>query len=226
MRSFATIFLVALALLTASESVVAQPQLPSTIYGSASGDGRPLADGSPVRGFIDGLDCTQPGGRSGTVMEGQTSAYVITVMHETQRAGCGKDGKSITFTVNGQPVPQTIEWRIGIQRLDLNFGQGAPIALPTPTTAPAGVSTSSGTPSAAAGTASVATPARPPGAPPTEDVHLGKTPKPPGGSPKSEESGAPVAALLLAGLALVALGGAVVGYLLSRKARNDAGDLP
>ncbi len=108
--------------LSAANAALAQPQLPASVYGSASIDGRPVPDGTQVRGLIDGNDCTQASG-TGTVTDGGASGYSITVMHETQRPGCGKEGKTITFTVDGRSAPQTAEWKIGIQQLNLNIGR-------------------------------------------------------------------------------------------------------
>lgn len=215
------LILVAAVLSTPIGSALAQPQLPSTVYGSASIDGKPVPDGTQVRGYIDGNDCTQPSGLTGTVTDGGASGYVINVMHETQRPGCGKDGKTITFTIDGRPVSQSVEWKIGIQRIDLNIGRGQPIALPTQTPVTATSSTAVPT---AAGTAS----ARPTGPLPTDDVQFGKTPKPPGstGPTDPEDSGAPVAAILLVGLAIIAAGGGVAGYFLSRRTRHEPLDPP
>ena len=216
MRSTFLVVLAATLLITGVRTALAQPQLPSTIYGSASIDGKPVRDGTQVRGYIDGNDCTQPSGLSGTVTDGGASGYVINVMHETQRAGCGKDGKTITFTVDGRPALQSTEWKIGIQRLDINIGQGQPIALPTLTPVPAAPSLLTQTPAASA---SASTVGQPSGPAPTGDGHFGKTPRPPGSSPvtNSEDSSAPVAVILLGALTLIAVVGGVAGYLLSRR---------
>ena len=223
MRLTPVLLFVATAFLSSFGSAAAQPQLPSTVYGSASIDGKPVPDGTQVRGYIDGNDCTQPSGLTGTVTDGAASGYVINVMHETQRPGCGKEGKTITFTVAGRAAEQSAEWKVGIQRIDLNIGQGQPIALPTLTPVPAGASTvAPATSVPASGSAA----AQPTGPVPTDDVHFGKTPKPPGAQPPpaTDDSGAPVAAILLVGLALIAGGGGVAGYLLSRRNRGDSGD--
>lgn len=217
------VVLIAVALTGWAGNAAAQPQLPSTVYGSASIDGRPVPDGTQVRGYIDGNDCTQPSGLTGTVTDGGASGYVINVMHESQRAGCGKDGKTITFTVDGRPAPLSIAWKIGIQRLDLNIGQGQPIALPTLTPVPAGSATIVSTAPAAVSTA-----ARPTGPLPTDDVQFDKPKIGPGGPPvaKSQDSDAPVAAILLLFVALIAVAGGVAGYLLSRRRSSETSDSP
>ena len=203
--------LAGLALLAGAGSALAQPQLPSTIYGSASVDGSSVPDGTQVRGLIDGNDCTQPSG-TGTVTDGGASAYVISVMHETQRAGCGKEGKTVTFTINGRIAPQTADWKVGIQQVNLNIGQGQPVALPTFTPGPTGGTASVPTPAASGPTAP-----QPSGPLPTDDVHF-STPKAPGTQPaRQDDSGAPVAAILLGALAGIALAGGIAGYLFSRR---------
>ncbi|MEO9256207.1 MAG: hypothetical protein ABI305_11730, partial [Tepidiformaceae bacterium] len=115
-------------------AAAAQPSIPATFYGSASIDGQSVPDGTEVRGFVDGKDCTQPapGGNRGTVRDGDASAYVITVVHDSQIEGCGKDGKTITFKVGDRDAAQTAPWKVGPLHLDLNAGSGQPIALPTP----------------------------------------------------------------------------------------------
>lgn len=225
MRLTLLVLLVSAAVAGATGSARAQPQLPSTIYGSASIDGKPVPDGTQVRGYIDGNDCTQPSGLTGTVTDGSASGFVINVMHETQRAGCGKEGKTITFTIDGRAAPQSAAWKIGIQRVDLNTGQGQPIALPTFTPA-AAVSPTTASTAGAGNTAPASTAARPTGPLPTDDVHFGKTPKPPGARPPTQTGGSggpPVVAFLVVGLALLAAGGGVAGYLLSRR-NHDAGE--
>ena len=63
------VVLTAVALIGRAGNAAAQPQLPSTVYGSASIDGKPVPDGTQVRGYIDGNDCTQAAGLTGTVTD-------------------------------------------------------------------------------------------------------------------------------------------------------------
>lgn len=195
-----------------ASSALAQPQLPSTVYGSASIDGKPVPDGTEVRGYIDGKDCTQASGLRGTVTEGGASAFVINVMHESQRAGCGKEGKTITFSIGGRPAPQVADWKVGIQRFDLNIGSGQ--APPLPAVTP-------GLGQVPAGAATLA-PA-PTGPPPTDDVTFNRTaPRSGPGSPPHQapgDGGAPVGVILLGALGILAASGAAAGFVLSRRAR-------
>jgi hypothetical protein len=119
------------------QRAAAQPQIPSTFFGTVVVDGRPPADGTEVRALIDGKDCTQTGpGFKGTGTDGGVSVYVATVMHESQEPGCGRDGKTITFTVGGRAAVQPGSWKVGAQNINLSVGQGPTVPLPTPTLTP------------------------------------------------------------------------------------------
>lgn len=114
------------------------PQIPATFYGSATIDGKAPPEGSEVRGIINGLDCTQPGA-AGTITAEGVGAYVINVMHESQKPGCGKNGVTVSFTIAGQAAGQTATWAQGPQPLGLNVGTGEvkplPSNVPVPTEA-------------------------------------------------------------------------------------------
>ncbi|MGE5596055.1 MAG: hypothetical protein ACM3S1_08480 [Hyphomicrobiales bacterium] len=218
----------------AALNALAQPQIPATFYGSASIDGQPVPDGTAVRAFIDGKDCTQGGASyKGTVTDGGVSAYTISVMHESQAEGCGRDGKTITFTIGGRDAAQTATWAIGPHRLDLNAGAGEPQPLPTPTPTPTldptraieATATAAATLTPAPSTSPV------PGTPPTDPIELpALTPRPPGGTETvpavtsgSDGGGGTSTALFVLGALLVvaAIGGAG-GYWLSRRGRPPA----
>src|SRR5512144_3014911 len=149
-----------------SANAAAQPQLPSSFFGTASIDGKPPPNGTQVRGLIDGVDCTQ-GDAAGTALDGGVAEYVIHVMHESQKPGCGNDTKTVTFTIGGRPAAQTAKWKVGPQELNLNAGSGAPVALPTATATVPGVPPGAATTAAGA---SATRPAPPGGTPPTDDV--------------------------------------------------------
>ena len=203
-------FVAFVAFVASGGAVTAQPQLPSTVYGSVAIDGQTVPDGTGVRGFIDGVDCTQLAGLRGTVVDGGVSAFVVNVMHESQQPGCGKDGKTVTFTVGGRPAPQVIAWKTGLQRFDLNVGAGLPLPLPSATSGPA---------------IGAATPAAVPTGPlPTDDVTFSRTPAPRPTVPAradevGEGGGRPVVVVLAAGIGLLAAIGAMAGFVLSRRTR-------
>ena len=126
-------------------SANAQPQPPANFFGSVSIDGKPVPDGTEVRGLINGKDCTQPSTRQGTLSDGGVSAYAIAVMHESQEPGCGTPGAAVVFTIGGRRANEGVTWKPGPLRIDLNAGNGTPPPLPTPTPTSANA-----TPSAAA----------------------------------------------------------------------------
>jgi hypothetical protein len=200
--------------------VGAQPQLPSSFFGTASIDGKPAPNGTRVRGYIDGNDCTQ-GDAAGTALDGGVAEYVMHVVHESQKPGCGNETKTVTFTVDGRSAAQTAKWKVGPQELNLNVGSGAPVALPTATATTPGSPPATGTRSSASPGAT--RPTAPRGTPPTDDVTF-ITPKPPGGNgdqppPAANDGGAPVGLFLLLGFLLLAAGGGGIGFAMSRRPR-------
>ncbi len=183
----------------------AQPQVPATVYGSVTVDGRAAPAGTEVRALIGGIDCTQAApGERGTITDGPAAAYVVAVVSESQRPGCGRTGALITFTVGGRPALQSIPWEPGPIRLDLSVGSAAITPLPTPTPAPP-------------------TPTPPSGPPPTDDVTLPGTlvPAPASPSPAPADNGeaSSLAPAVIVALVAVAGGGAVAGILLARRTR-------
>ena len=186
---------------------VAQPQVPATYFGTATINGLNAPDDTPVRAFVNGNDCTQPGA-SGTITDGGVSSYVIVVMHESQREGCGSNGDLVSFRIGDAEAGQTAEWSAGIQELNLNAGEGSPVALPTPT--------ETATISAATATAAALLTPETGGPPPTDDPGVLA---PAIGEPAvlAEESSSSLVAWVAIILGVLAFGGAVGGWALSRK---------
>ncbi len=205
----------------------AQPGIPATFYGSASVDGQPVPDGTPVRGFINGKDCTQPPPpeRPGTMRDGGVSAYVIDVMHESQEPGCAAEGRTVTFTIGGRPANETAMWKAGDQHLDLNAGSGQPLPLPTATTATAGP-----TQAAATATEQAKFTPRAAGTLPTDDVSLGSTPHLPGSTaaeaPRGDSGGPSALSILLVLVLILGVAGAGAGIALSRRSGGNNGQNP
>ena len=214
---------VLLALATVS-AATAQPSLPATFYGSVTIDGQPAPTGTDVRGFIGENDCTQsaPGERP-AVREGEATAYVIAVVHESQRPGCARAGATVTFTIDGEPAAQTAEWQAGPTRVDLSIGPGDIIPLPTATASTDGPPpTSTNLPSE---------PSPIPGTPPTDDITLPGTQTPPpsetpgedgivsaaGSDEDDSSSGSSVLPIVVAVLGIIAVAGAAGGFALSRR---------
>jgi hypothetical protein len=214
--------------LGATASAQLPPQLPATFFGSVSIDGRPPADGTEVRAFIDGVDCTQAPNseRTGSVLVSGVANYVVTVVHETQRPGCGREGRLVNFTIAGRPAGQAATWRTGPQRLDLNTGSGAPVPLPTstPTPLPATATVLAATALPATSTARAAFTPGSPGPIPTDNVDpsrlfaQGSGAATPGtGGSDGSGSGGSILGIVIAVLGGLALIGAGAGAVLSRK---------
>ncbi len=204
----------------------AQPQVPATFFGSATVDGKPPDDGTEVRGFVDGQDCTQVGpGYRGTIKDAGVGAYVINVVHESQKAGCGIEGKTVTFTIGGRTAVQTATWQLGPQRVDLTVGAGTPVPLPTSTPVP------TAGPTEAAATATEIAKATPlsTGPPPTDDVTLPLSSgavRRPQAQASSDSGGVSVLLVVLVVVIVLAAGGAVAGVILSRRAPDSGGRPP
>jgi hypothetical protein len=131
----------------------AQPTPPATFSGSASIDGKPAPNGTAIQAFIGGRDCTQPGA-PGTVLQGGVALYRIEVLAESQLAGCGSEGRVITFTIAGLSANQTATWKAAVQTLELT----ASTATPQPEATPAPITATPATPATPAPTGSVAAP--------------------------------------------------------------------
>ncbi len=205
----------------------AQPQVPSTFYGSAAIGGEPVPDGTEVRGYVAGLDCTQLGpSYRGSMTEGGVSVYIINVMHESQKAGCGTPGKTVTFTVGGRPAAPTAEWKQGPQQVNLNAGSGQapelPTATPTRALAPSEV--------AATATEQAKYTPKPATTLPTDEVVIAAHTRTAAGGVEgqggaddpeaAEGDGLALGYVLLVALGAIVLTGAAIGLALSRRAAN------
>ncbi|MCA9831201.1 MAG: hypothetical protein R3B97_01180 [Dehalococcoidia bacterium] len=107
------------------------PQIPATFFGRVSIEGAPVPPGTQIRAFVDGTDCTQPGG-SGTFDDAGVSRYLVDVMHETQSPGCGRTGAMVAFKIGDQPAGQSAPWNSGPVVLDLFIGPPPRIEPPAP----------------------------------------------------------------------------------------------
>ena len=213
--------LVALTAALQAGNVAAQPQIPATYFGSVTVDGKPAEAGLEVRAFVGGLDCTQsPPGQRAIIRDGEIAAYVAHVVHESQRAGCARDGATVTFTIGGRSAVQSGTWKPGPIRLDLSVGSVAPIPLPSAT----------GTLAAAISAAAATTPQpgsitpgpRPTGTPPTHDVQFpgtnsSRTPDSSVFAPTDSEGGSSLFVAGVVALGMLGIAGGAAGILLSRR---------
>ncbi len=65
-----------------------------------------------VRAYIYSHDCTGPGV---IIPPGDPAAFRITVATAELLSGCGVPGKTISFTINGEPANETILWQRNFQ---------------------------------------------------------------------------------------------------------------
>lgn len=218
----ALLFAFATGAVSAFSVAFAQPSVPATFYGSVTINGEPAPTGADVRGFVGATDCTQsaPGERP-AIREGEATAYVIAVVHESQRTGCGRPGATVTFTIDGEPALQAAEWQAGPTQVDLSIGPGDIIPLPTATaTVPGPPATSTNLPSE---------PSPLPGTPPTDDITLPGTQSPQSNETPGEDGvvsaagaddeggGSSAFPIVVATLGVLAVAGAAGGVFLSRR---------
>lgn len=179
----------------------AQPSIPATYFGTVAVDGEAPPDGTEIRGYVDGIDCTQVDGDfAGSLVADGVAQYSITIVHESQQAGCGGEGREVTFTIGGRAANQSATWSAGTHRLDLSAGEGEAPPLPTVTAA---VSST-------------------PESPPTDDVDPSSLL---GGQPGETDSGGATgesAALpwILAGVAAAIAAGVILGMTMARRGRT------
>lgn len=100
----------------------------------ASFNGRLSVNGEPflltehsglpqLKAFIGGVLCGEKAVSPGLAIGPSfpISHYnLLVVLSDASRAGCGRAGSTITFTLNGLPVDQTATWSAGFLTLDLN----------------------------------------------------------------------------------------------------------
>jgi hypothetical protein len=205
----------------------AQPGFPASFHGAVAVDGKPVPDGTEVRGFINGIDCTQLGDnyRKTLTIDG-VSQYAIEVVHQSQKDGCGDAGRMVTFTVGGVPARETSEWKAGVTEVNLNVGAGTGPTLPPPT------ATATLEPTQVAQTATEAAQFTPiPGTPPTDEITPPggttgptRTPAPPTSGVNEGNDGGGGAFVLAAVVIALLFLGVVGGTLLGRRRGQDVSD--
>jgi hypothetical protein len=122
----------------------AQPSPPATFAGTVKVDGQRVPDGTPVLALVNGNLCGESSrepGQKGTWtvdkdvadlgMHAGDSIYIMDVASDSQTPGCGTEGATVTFLVNGQPTHEKGLWEAGFNSLDLTVGQ-APTSTSTP----------------------------------------------------------------------------------------------
>ena len=89
-------------------SVSAQaPQPPSAFIGTVTSDDGPVAVGVSVEAYVGEILCnTEDRNTYADATTGATK-YYVTVHNSSTRAGCGSDGDTITFRIDGRAATQT-----------------------------------------------------------------------------------------------------------------------
>ena len=124
-----TVSLAALALVMSAPfgragDVTAQNAPPARFYGALTIDGAPAPAGILVQAFVGDVDCTLPV----SIQRGE-GQYVVDVQSDANTPGCGFEGASVQFYVNGFTAEPFGTYEIGhFIQLDLFVNTGA--ALP------------------------------------------------------------------------------------------------
>ena len=178
-----------------SHAALAQPTPPNRFFGTVTVAGQPAVQGARVEARIGNNVC-------GTGSVGPGGTYQVDVASASTQPGCGTDGATVSFSVDGRPATQTGTFQTGaFTQLNLTVVQPTPTPTPvrTPTPAPTPVRTPTPAPTAVA---------QRPAAPPAR--------LPVTGAGTAEEAGVNGAVLALAAaLAAAGLG----GVALRRRAR-------
>jgi hypothetical protein len=190
-----------------SHAALAQPTPPNRFFGTVTVAGQPAVQGARVEARVGNNVCG-----TGTVGPGGT--YQVDVASASTQPGCGKDGDTVSFSVDGRPATQTGTFQTGaFTQLNLTVVQPTPTPTPTPVRTPTPAPTPVRTPTPAPTVVRTPTPAptavaQRPAAPPAR--------LPVTGAGTAEEAGVNGLALALAAaLAAAGLG----GVALRRRAR-------
>ncbi len=217
-----TLALVASSTVLGAGSASAQPTPPTRFFGTVTLNGQPAPNGATVQARVGTNNC----GTGTVTAAGSSSSYVVDVLSATTQPGCGTDGATVSFTVNGAPASQTGTFQTGAF-VSLNLTAQA--ATPTPSPTPARTATPSPTPVRTASPSP--TPVRTPTAIPAT-----ATPQRPAGTPAAQRpAAAPAApaalprtgagtadngaAFALFGLALAAAAFGAGSLVISRRSR-------
>ncbi|KPK47319.1 MAG: hypothetical protein AMJ77_03535 [Dehalococcoidia bacterium SM23_28_2] len=119
---------------------------PATFYGTVTVDGRSVSDGTTVIALIDGKECGEgqrDTSRKGTWtateanpedgIEAGDSLYVVDVVSDSQVPGCGTEGATVTFLIDGNPAHEKGQWVAGRNPFNLTARTSPSAGQPTAT---------------------------------------------------------------------------------------------
>jgi hypothetical protein len=166
--------------------VVAQVAPPTRVFGAVTVNGEPPPPGTVVEAFVGGMPCGQ--GEVRDLGDPIGIGFVVDVDADAFNPGCGNDGETITFKVDGLDAPETATFQTGafVQR-DLTAA-GAPASPPpaqespppaqvTPSPSPAPPPPATPSPSPVATSTPTATPAASPSPSPSPSPTETSTPE-------------------------------------------------
>lgn len=230
--SIAATLLTVLAIQTAS----AQFNPPSTVVGSISDAAGPFPEGVKVEAYIGDVQCGL-GGKTLFYGDGpdRVTVYVVDVVSESQRAGCGTSNAEVRIKIGDRFVEKTVRWNPGQVILNVAFGNATPVPIPTASPVPTRTPDPKASPTAAttpgSNVTSGAVQTIPPGSPgagsPVPTLPLGGiTSATPGqhAAASGDDGGAPVWVFVLLVLAIIGAIGGGVGYFMARSNRNEPDD--
>ena len=145
---FILTFLLVMVFSQGSGIAKAQPSPPASFAGTVKLDGQSVPDGTPILARVNGNLCGEGSRRPGEkgtwtsdrdladlgAKEGD-SIYIVDVVSDSQTPGCGTEGATVTFEVDGRPANEQAPWKAGFNARNLTVGQ-APATTPegqTPT---------------------------------------------------------------------------------------------
>ncbi|MGE0602146.1 MAG: hypothetical protein AB7J35_22230 [Dehalococcoidia bacterium] len=228
-----SLIVVALAL-SAAASASAQFNPPSTVVGSISDPDGPFPEGVKVEAYIGDVQCGL-GGKTLFYGDGadRITVYVVDVISESQRAGCGTEGKEVRIKIGDRFVDKTVRWTPGQVILNVAFGNATPVPIPTATPFPTRTPDPSTTQTPVATSAATSgppqtIPAGSPGAgsPVPTSPRGGITSATPGQQAASagDGGGTPFWIWALLGLSVIGAVGGGVGYFMARGRAAEADD--
>lgn len=128
----------------------APPNPPSRFAGSVTINGAPAPSGASIQAKVGSANC----GSAAVFIEAGQSRYVVDVpaTDSGANAGCGTDGATVSFTVNGVAAAQTGTWA-NFKLSELNLTTGGAAATPTATAPGATVTATPRPPTTGSGSA-------------------------------------------------------------------------
>ena len=100
---------------------------PGTFTGLVTVNGEPADVGASVEARIDGNSCGV-----GTTVEAEDGVNTRYTVHVNAGNGCGTEGATVTFYVQGQAAQETGSWQDGLSHLNLTVVVEVEDPTPTP----------------------------------------------------------------------------------------------